>query len=252
MLACDHQNTTRVTGKLPISPCYYIDLYSLKDGKKVLADTSYQEKFELNADSLEKGIYQIVFSWDRNILKPAEIERFARQPELGVPKYFMSALFWLDYKESNSYTFQMDSMYRQSDLEEGLLTKDEGESLKMNVVSSGKNNLIFNKYLKLVDHYRAKNKREKDSLRRIVTLQSNSEVYDEVGLTTRFLAADWLPNVKTALLREEINFMKNNIDSEVVPMIYQIQVNSKDDFETYKAVFQLFPTNVKQALGRPN
>jgi hypothetical protein len=60
------------------------------------------------------------------------------------------------------------------------------------------------------------------------------------------LAKDWLPNIKTALLREEINFMKDNIDSEVISHIYHIQVNTKEDFEQYREVYNLFPLSVKQ------
>ncbi|MGJ1229041.1 hypothetical protein ACR78H_26165 [Sphingobacterium siyangense] len=211
-----------------------------------MSDTLFKQNFELNVEQLPKGIYQIVFSWERDVVKPQEFERFARQPELGTPKYYMSTTFWLDAKESNNYTLLLDSTYQQSELEELLLAKNGSESIKIAVVSDGANNKLYNRYLALVDRYRAKNRHQKDSLQQVVAHYNDLKLFEDSERLNALLAKDWLPNVKTALLREEINFMKDNIDSEVIPPIYHIQVNTKEDFEQYREVYNLFPLSVKQ------
>jgi len=246
--ACNIYTSDKITGSIPISTHFHIDLYNSKSGIKVLSDTSSKQNFELNVEQLPKGIYQIVFSWDRDVVKPQEIERFARQPALGTPKYYMSTTFWLEANESDNYKLLLDNSYQQAELEELLLAKNRGESIKMAVVSDGANNKLYNEYLTLVDRYKVKNRHQKDSLQQIAVHYNDLKLFEDSERLNAFLAKDWLPNVKTALLREEINFMKDNINSEVIPNIYQIQVNSKDDFEKYREVYNLFPIAVKKNL----
>lgn len=243
--ACNIRTSDKITGSMPISTHFDIDLYNLKSGVKVLSDTSSKQNFELNVEQLSKGIYQIVFSWERDVVKPQEIERFTRQPELGTPKYYMSTTFWLDAEESNNYKLSLDSTYQQAELEELLLAKNKGESIKMAVVSDGANNKLYNEYLTLVDRYKAKNRHQKDSLLQSAHYNGLKLIENSEPLNT-LLTKDWLPNVKAALLREEINFMKNNIDNEVISHIYHIQVNTKEDFEQYREVYNLFPHSVRQ------
>lgn len=252
LVRCGAPDHIYIRGNIPIQDTFYIDVYNMRTGTKTFSDTICSKNINYKMGPLPKGIYQLIVSWERDIVKPQEIERFTRQPELGAPKYYMSTTFWLDIKEANNYKLLLDSTYQQVELEELLLTNSGGESIKMAVISDGSNNKIYNEYLTLVDRYKAKNRHLKDSLRQAAVHCNDLKLFEDSEQLSLLLAKDWLPNVKTALLREEINFMKNNIDSEVVPIIYQIQVNSKDDFETYKAVFQLFPTNVKQGLDRPN
>ncbi|WP_286850144.1 MULTISPECIES: hypothetical protein [Sphingobacterium] len=246
LFACERNQKVDLTGSLEVKSPFYFDLYEMESGSKVIADTLYSDTFKIKLDKLPKGIYQLVFSWDRDIMKPQEIERFTRQPELGTPKYYMSTTFWLDTKESNNYTLLLDSTYQQSELEELLLAKNGSESIKIAVVSDGANNKLYNRYLALVDRYRAKNRHQKDSLQQVVAHYNDLKLFEDSERLNALLAKDWLPNVKTALLREEINFMKDNIDSEVIPLIYHIQVNTKEDFEQYREVYNLFPLSVKQ------
>lgn len=247
--ACNIHISDKIIGSIPISSRYHIDLYNLKSGAKVLSDTLVKQNFELNVEQLPKGIYQVVFSWDRDIVKPQEIERFTRQPELGAPKYYMSTTFWLDTEESNSYKLLLDSTYQQAELEELLLAKNGAESIKMAIVSDGKNSKTYNEYVALVDRYKAKNRHQKDSLRQVVAHYNDHKLFDDSERLNALLAKDWLPNVKTALLREEINFMKDNIDSKVIPHIYHIQVNTEEDFEQYREVYSLFPLKIRRELA---
>ena len=244
--ACNIPISNKITGCVPISPHFHIDLYNLNNGSKVLSETLFKQNFELNVEQLPKGIYQIVFSWERDVVRPQEIERFARQPELGTPKYYISTTFWLDADASNNYKLLLDSTYQQSELEELLLVKNGGESIKMAVISDGKNNKIYNEYLALVDQFRTENRHLKDSLQQVAVHCNDLKLFEDSERLNALLAKDWLPNVKTTLLREEMNFMKNNIDSEVIPHIYHIQVNTKEDFEQYREVYNLFPLSVKQ------
>ncbi|MDF2853109.1 MAG: hypothetical protein K0S31_3794 [Sphingobacterium multivorum] len=246
LLACNIHTSNKINGSVPISPHFHIDLYNLNNGSKVLSDTLFKQNFELNVERLPKGIYQIVFSWERDVMRPQEIERFARQPELGTPKYYMSTTFWLDANESDNYKLLLDSTYQQAELEELLLAKNKGEPIKMAVVSDGKNNKVYNEYLALVDQYRTENRHLKDSLQQVAMHYNDLKLFDGSERLSALLAKDWLPNIKTALLREEINFMKDNIDSEVISHIYHIQVNTKEDFEQYREVYNLFPLSVKQ------
>lgn len=249
LLACNINTSDKIIGSVPLSNRFYIDLYSLERGTKVLSDTLLKQNFELNVEQLPKGIYQIVFSWDRDVVKPQEIERFARQPELGTPKYYMATTFWLDANKSDNYKLLLDSSYQQAELEELLLAKNVGESIKMAVITDRANNILYNEYLTLVDRYKAKNRSQKDSLRHVVVHYNDLELFEDSERLNTLLAKDWLPNVKTALLREEINFMKDNIDSEVIPHIYHVQVNTKEDFEQYREVYNLFPLKVRRELA---
>ncbi|MDR6737160.1 hypothetical protein J2X77_004048 [Sphingobacterium sp. 2149] len=226
-----------------------MDLFQVKTGRKVLCDTIKSLNFALRVENLEKGIYQIILSWDRDIVRPQEKERFARQPELGTPKYYMSTTFWLDSKESNNYKLLFDSVYHQEQIQELLLTKNGGESIKMAVVSDGENNKLYNEYLTLLNYYKAKNRQQKDSLRQVATHFNDLKLFKDSAQINAFLAKDWLVNVKAALLQEEIMFMKNNISSEVIPHIYHILVNTKDDFEQYREVYNLFPLKIRRELA---
>ncbi|WP_313185160.1 hypothetical protein [Sphingobacterium siyangense] len=243
---------TEIIGKLPISAPFYIDLYSFETGEKMMSDTLDQEDFVLTSKSLPKGIYQIVFSWERNVVKPQEIERFARQPELGTPKYYISTIFWLDPNECGKYKFLLESPGKQAELEELLLAKNGSESIKMAVVSGGKNNKLYNEYLTLVDRYKDKNRHQKDSLQQVAVRYSDHKFLQEVGRIQKLLSKDWLDNVKNELLADEIDFMKRNIDNEVIHRIYQIQLNNREDVERYREIYNLFPFNVRQNLAASN
>lgn len=249
LFACHKPEKVYFCGDIPITAPFYIDIYNLQTRSKVLSDTIYTKNFNQQMRIFPKGIYQVVFSWDRDVVKPQEIERFTRQPELGTPKYYMSTTFWLDTKESNNYKLLLDSTYQQMELEELLLTKNGGESTKMAVISDGRNNKIYNEYLALVNRYKAKNRHLKDSLRQVAVHCNDLKIFEDSERLNTLVAKDWLPHVKTALLREEINFMKDNIDSEVIPHIYHIQVNTEGDFEQYREVYNLFPVEVRRKLA---
>lgn len=247
-----HEIKTEIVGKVPISSPFYVDLYNFETGKKMMSDTLDQENFTLTVRSLPKGIYQLVFSWERDVVKPQEMERFARQPELGAPKYYMSTTFWLDPVEAGKYNFLIESPGTQAELEEFLLAKNGSESVKLKVISDGKNNKIYNKYLILVDRYKAKNRFQKDSLQQVAVHCSNLKLWREADRLRGLLAKDWLINVENELLAEEIDFMKRNIDDEVVYRIYQIQLNSEKDIKRYSEVYNLFPLSVRQNLAAKN
>lgn len=246
---CETSGPWNLSGEVNVSPPIYMDLFQVKTGRKVLYDTIKSLNFALRVENFEKGIYQIILSWDRDIVRPQEKEIFARQPELGTPKYYMSTTFWLDSKESNNYKLLFDSVYHQEQLQELLLAKNGGESIKMAVVSDGENNKLYNEYLTLLDYYKAKNRQQKDSLRQVATHFNDLKLFKDSARLNAFLANDWLVNVKAALLQEEIIFMKNNINSEVIPHIYHILVNTKDEFEQYRDVYNLFPISVKRDLA---
>ena len=252
LVGCGTTDQIYLRGNIPIKDTFYIDVYNMHTGFKVDSDTIYSKNVNHQMVILPKGIYQLIVSWNRDIVKPQEIERFTRQPELGTPKYYLSATFWLDAKESNNYTLLLDSTYQQSELEELLLAKNGSESIKIAVVSDGANNKLYNRYLALVDRYRAKNRRQKDSLQQVVAHYNDLKLFEDSDRLNALLIKDWLPNVRSALLREEINFMKDNIDSEVIPPIYHIQVNTKEDFEQYREVYNLFPLNVRRNLAAKN
>ncbi|MNH97714.1 hypothetical protein D3C73_504200 [compost metagenome] len=247
-----HVIKTEIIGKLPLSAPFYIDLYSFETGEKMMSDTLDQEDFDLTSKSLPKGIYQLVFSWERDVVKSQEIERFARQPELGTPKYYISTTFWLDPNESGKYKFLLESPGKQAELEELLLAKNGSKSIKMAVVSGGKNNKLYNEYLTLVDRYKDKNRHQKDSLQQVAVRYSDHKFLQEVGRIQKLLSKDWLDNVKNELLADEIDFMKRNIDNEVIHRIYQIQLNNREDVERYREIYNLFPFNVRQNLAASN
>ncbi len=252
LVGCGTTGQIYIDGDIPIKDPFYIDIYNTRTGIKVLSDTSRYKNINLHMKTLPKGIYQLTVSWDRDIVRPQEKERFARQPELGTPKYYMSTTFWLDSKESNNYKLLFDSVYHQEQLQELLLAKNGGESIKMTVVSDGENNKLYNEYLTLLDYYKAKNRHQKDSLRQVATHFNDLKLFKDSARINAFLAKDWLVNVKTELLKDEIIFMKNNINSEVIPHIYHILVNTKDDFERYHQVYNLFPITVKRDLAVRN
>lgn len=248
LVGCGTPDQIHLRGNIPIKNPFYIDVYNMSTGIKVMSDTICSNNINYEVGILPKGIYQLTVSWDRDILKAQEIERFARQPDLGTPKYYISTTFWLDANESDNYKLLLDRSYQQAELQELLLAKNGGESIQMKVVSGGKNNRIYNEYLVLVDHYKTENRYKKDSLQQSAHYNGLQLIENLERLNT-LLAKDWLPDVKAALLHEEINFMKNNIDSEVIPNIYQIQVNNKDDFEKYREVYHLFSIADKRNLA---
>lgn len=245
---CNIDRSDTITGSIPISTHFYIDLYNLNSGKKVLSDTLHEQNFDINIGQLPKGIYQMVFSWDRDVMKKQEIERFARQPELGAPKYYMATTFWLDPLEANTYTLLLDSAYNQADLEEMLLGENEIDSPKINIVSDGTNNKIYTEYLKLIERYRLKNQFQKDSLQQMMAYYNELKLDKEADRLNVLLANDWLTKITAELLEEEITFMKKNLNSDVIPHIYQIQANSKENFDHYNEIYKLFPMNIKREL----
>lgn len=249
LVGCGTPDQVYLRGNIPLKDTFYIDVYNMHTGIKTFSDTICSENINHQIGTLPKGIYQLIVSWDRDIVKPQEIERFARQPELGTPRYYMSTTFWLDTKESNNYKLLLDNTYQQAELEELLLAKDGGESIKIAVVSDGKNNKIYNEYLALVDRYKAKNRYQKDSLQQVAIHYNDLKLLQEADRLQTLLTRNWLTNVKAELLKAEIDFMKNNIENEVIVDIYQIQANTKEDFKEYREVYHLFPPTIRQALA---
>ena len=248
LAGCGTPDQIYLYGSIPIKAPFYIDVYNTHTGTRVLSDTICSNNINQQIGILPKGIYQLIVSWDRDILRPQEVERFARQPELGTPKYFISTTFWLDAIESDNYKLLLDSSYQQAELQELLMARNAGESIKMRVISDGKNNRIYNKYLALVDHYKTENRHQKDSLQHSAHY-SGLKLIEDLEPSNALLAKDWLVNVKAKLVKDEIDFMKNNIDNEVISYIYHIQVNSEVDFERYREVYNLFPISVKKNLA---
>jgi prophage DNA circulation protein len=146
----------------------------------------------------------------------------------------------------------LESPGKQAELEKLLLAKNGSESIKMAVVSGGKNNKLYIEYLTLVDRYKDKNRHQKDSLQQVAVRYSDHRFLQEEGRIQKLLSKDWLVDVKNELLTEEIDFMKENIDNEVIHRIYQIQLNNKEDVERYREIYNLFPFNVRQNLANNN
>jgi prophage DNA circulation protein len=103
-----------------------------------------------------------------------------------------------------------------------------------------------------VDRYKDKNRHQKDSLQQVAVRYSDHRFLQEEGRIQKLLSKDWLVDVKNELLTEEIDFMKENIDNEVIHRIYQIQLNNKEDVERYREIYNLFPFNVRQNLANNN
>lgn len=236
------------SGKIPIESRFYIDMYHLNTGEKVFSDSLNSNDFNISIKNLPKGIYQVVFSWKRDLLKPQDIERFTRQPELGVPKYYLSTTFWLDNEEANEYKLSFDKVYNQNELEEILFNQVTDEPTHMWVKSSGLNNKIYSQYLELIDGFRQKNQQQKDSLEQLENYYIEHKRYDEAKIVSESLSKSWLDHVKNELIDREILFMKKNIHSDVILQIYDFQVNSKQDFERYIKVYNSFPADIKQDL----
>lgn len=248
LVSCNVSNNIYFLGNLNVNTPFYIDFYNLNTGEKVFSDSLNSNDFNISIKNLPKGIYQVVFSWKRDLLKPQEIERFTRQPELGVPKYYLSTTFWLDNKEANEYKLSFDKVYNQNELEEILFNQVTDEPTHMWVKSSGLNNKLYSQYLELIDGFRQKNQHQKDSLEYLENYYIEHKRYDEAKIVSESLSKSWLDLVKNELIDREILFMKKNIHSDVILQIYDFQVNSKQDFERYIKVYNSFPDDIKQDL----
>ncbi|RKE49282.1 hypothetical protein [Sphingobacterium detergens] len=246
---CQTSDGGVLSGTLAIKQSLYIDLYNLNTGRKVLSDTLKNGNFNVGLENFESGVYQAVFSWDRDVVKPQEVERFARQPELGVPKYYISTTFWVDRRESKQYNLSVDSIYKQIELEDILLNDGGSESIHMLIKSDGANNKLYNEYLKLINHYREKNQQHKDNLELLVEHYRSLKLYEQAEKANSRLNNTWLDNVKEELINEEIVFMKKHIESDVIPHIYRFQVNTKEDFKRYIEVYKLFPKQTREKLA---
>lgn len=250
LVSCNVSNSNYFSGNLNVSPPFYIDLYHLNSGGKVFSDSLNSNDFNISIKNLPKGIYQVVFSWKRDLLKPQDIERFTRQPELGVPKYYLSTTFWLDNGEANEYNLSFDKVYNQDELEEILFNQVADEPTHMWVKSNGLNNKLYCQYLDLLDGFKHKNRHQKDSLQQVENYYIEHKMYDEAKIVSATLHEPWLDLVKNELITQEILFMKKHISSDVIIQIYNFQVNSKQDFERYIKVYNSFPSNIKQVLDR--
>lgn len=247
---CVKSDRCSLLGNLPISVPFYIDLYNLNSGEKVFSDSLNTNDFNLMIESVPKGIYQVVFSWKRDLLKPQDIERFTRQPELGVPKYYLSTTFWLDNEEANEYKLSFDKVYNQNELEVILFNQVADEPTHMWLNSKGLNNKLYSQYLLLLDGFRHKNHHQKDSLEQLENYYIEHKMYDEAKKVSASLSEPWLDLVKNELINQEILFMNKNIHSDVILQLYTFQVRSKQDFERYIKVYNSFPAYIKQNLDR--
>jgi hypothetical protein len=250
LYGCTRAEKCNIKGHFPVSIPFYIYLYNINTGEKVFSDSLNTNDFNLPIKILPKGIYQVVFSWKRDLLKPQDIERFTRQPELGVPKYYLSTTFWLDNGEANEYNLSFDKVYNQDELEEILFNQVADEPTHMWVKSNGLNNKLYCQYLDLLDGFKHKNRHQKDSLQQVENYYIEHKMYDEAKIVSATLHEPWLDLVKNELITQEILFMKKHISSDVIIQIYNFQVNSKQDFERYIKVYNSFPSNIKQVLDR--
>lgn len=239
-----------IIGNFPVLPPFYIDLYHLNSGEKVFSDSLNTNDFNLMIGSLPKGIYQAVFSWKRDLLKPQDIERFTRQPELGVPKYYLSTTFWLDNGEANEYNLSFDKVYNQDELEEILFNQVADEPTHMWVKSNGLNNKLYCQYLDLLDGFKHKNRHQKDSLEQVENYYIEHKMYDSAKIVSATLREPWLDHIKNELINQEILFMNKNIQSDLIVQLYTFQVSSKQDFKKYIKVYNSFPANIKQILDK--
>lgn len=250
LLGCTQTDKGNITGIFPISIPFYLDLYQLNTGRIVFSDSLKTTDFNLPIKDLPKGLYKAVFSWKRDLLKPQDIERFTRQPELGVPKYFLSTTFWLDKEEADEYKLSFDKVYNQNELEEILFNQVVDEPTHMWIKSNGLNNNLYSQYLELIDGFRYKNQYQKDSLQQLENYYIEHKRYDDAKIVSESLSKPWLDHVKNELINQEILFMNKNIQSDLIVQLYTFQVNSKEDFERYIKVYNSFPANIKQALDK--
>lgn len=248
LIGCEYSATVSLSGRLNIEPPFNIDLYNINTGRMVFSDSLKATDFNLLIKDLPKGLYKAVFSWKRDLLKPQDIERFTRQPELGVPKYFLSTTFWLDNEEANEYKLSFDKVYNQNELEDILFNQVADEPTHMWVKSNGLNNKLYSQYLELLDGFRHKNQHQKDSLQQLENYYIEHKMYDEAKIVSATLREPWLDHVKNELIDREILFMNKNIQSDLIVQLYTFQVSSKQDFKKYIKVYNSFPANIKQDL----
>lgn len=239
-----------IEGYFPVKPRFYVSLYNLTRGQIVATDTFQNGNFKMEFERLPKGIYQLVFSWERDLLTPRELKTYARHEGLDSPKYSLTRSCWLDANESDEYHLIVDSACTQDILEKSFLNNGEMDPVGIFISSGAANNTLFNEYLELVDKFKLQNALQKDSLKNLMYQYGDDGNYREMGKIQKLTNGPWLETVEKELLKAETAFLKRNVTSDIVPYIFIIQVNSQKDFGHYKEVYALFSPEIKTALEK--
>ncbi|GGH22740.1 hypothetical protein FAZ19_13785 [Sphingobacterium alkalisoli] len=248
LTACKNPFSVQLIGSLPIDSTVYVDVYDAISGKQIASDTIAEHTFVLKIDSIRAGIYTVVFSWERDILKPTELKRYARFGEEELPRYVLSKSVWLDPKESRKYTFSISEGLDQSQLEQGLLDEDWGADL--NVSSKGDNFRLYQEFSEIAKKYSLANLKAKDSLKQIIYKLNESGDLESSRLLHQQLSALWVNSLRDSLVRAEVNFLKRNIATAPAPYIFYSLVNTQNDFDNYKEVYDALSPNVKETLAK--
>ncbi|TJZ60704.1 hypothetical protein FAZ15_12015 [Sphingobacterium olei] len=245
---CKNSPSVELSGNLPIDSTVYIDLYNAISGKQILLDTIIGHTFHLKIDSIAAGIYTVVFSWKRDILKPTELKRYARFGEGDLPRYVLSKSVWLDPKESRKYTFSISEGLDQSQLEQGLLDEDWGADLSVN--AKGENFRLYQEFTDITKKYSLVNLKAKDSLKQIIYKLNESGDLEASRLLNQQLSTVWVNGLRDSLVQEEVSFLKKNIATIPVPYIFYSLVNTQSDFDTYKEVYDALSPKIKETLAK--
>lgn len=246
--SCKSSPSLELSGRLPIDSVVYLDVYDAINGKQIASDTVREHAFRLVIDSIRAGIYTVVFSWERHVLKPTELKRYARFGEEELPRYVLSKSVWLDPKESRKYTFSMDEGLNQSQLEQALL--GEYWELGFKVSSKGDNFRLYQEFTDISKKYSLANLKAKDNLRQVIYKLNESGDLEASRLLNQQLSAVWVDGLRDSLVQAEVSFLKKNIATAPVPHIFYSLVNTQNDFNAYREVYDALPPKVKEALAK--
>lgn len=247
LYGCLEDQRVIIRGELPVSEIVTVEIRDYVSGRLVLSDTLGKGAFALDLGRLPAAIYSLVFSWERDVLTPRELQKFARYESNGLPRFFVEATCWLDPAEAGTYTIGWSLPYSQIEIEHNLLFADPKSYFQ--VRSKGKNNRLYEDYLALIEDYRNKNQLEKARLKKDFYRYNDTQDLEKAKELGKQYNVEWIPKIYEELLSQEIVFMQDHAQELMTAFIFCSQINTKQDFEQYRAAYNLFPESTKTLVN---
>ncbi len=247
-VGCDNADIISLEGDLPIDDTVLVDIYDFSKGKLMYSDTLISASLKLTCDSMPAGLYQMVMSWNRDILHPQELKYFARGETLDRPKFSLGGTFWLAPTEAREHRVLLSRPLVQAELEEELLKDRTDVSLK--IISNGESNMLYNEYIDLVREHQLLNQQERNRLTEKLYAYNEMNQLDSSNSVYAELKAAWIPSVKAKLNAAEIGFFKKYHDNDVVDFLIYSQINTTQDLDIYKSLYDSLDQRLKSAIAR--
>ncbi|WP_437920686.1 hypothetical protein [Sphingobacterium sp. LRF_L2] len=247
-LGCKKAPVATFVGNLPVDSTLYVDIYQSSTGKNVASESIRNRDLKIKLDSAYSGIYTIVVSWNRDVMRPAEMKNYARSGRNELPKYLMSDSFWLDATETMQYDLSIAGAKNQIELEQALLYDSHKPKLK--VSAEGDNFILYQRFVKISALHSERMIDLQDSLKKELVVNNELGDFGAAKVIHDQLKVLEDKGIAEDVVRDEVKFLIENRDNPIIPALFCSLVHSQEAFKLYQTAYNMFTPEVKKSMAK--